>query len=475
MQIRVASSANRSAIDTSSMNPSGSCRGEGDLHENVFSSGLVESTDHNAEIEESIAKNQHLVDEISSLRCALSDKKQEAGILQQKLIETLRRLQAFSTEISSLEVENKEHATMFACLAQEVQASHVEKIDLLDENARIALENQSSAAAHAEIKQKLSLLARDLERKQAAMEAVQDQVILTHFEMERLRFENEEYSKEISSLRVCNETINSQVFQLTEEEKVLKCELEDFGSAKGLAEQKVLALQASIASLGVQLSAFTEDEKHLLHQIFEAKARSQQLEDTDKAMASREADMVAHIRELQSQLHALRPGFDSTGGALDQEVKKIDNARTIDMIIAGNQSDLHLSSDMQNGDIDARCQHLRELESRVADLQIETQVLAYSNKDLEASFMQQQETEMVCTRLSENFKKLKGCLTEVEEQARCLQGKEVELEDKLQELIISVNKRSRLDGLTTPLVISGGTIVVIGLVALFLHMKAKSK
>ncbi|KAI5066700.1 hypothetical protein GOP47_0019324 [Adiantum capillus-veneris] len=483
MQIRVMDSTDRSPLDASSTNfsdpsPADSCHG--DLHQNPPSDGSSEPTNVNAEIEGSIAANQDLVEEVASLRNALSEKEQTTCILQQELIETLRNGEAFSANIASLEAEKIEHASMAACLAQEVQAMRAQKIDLLDENSKIASGNQFLDAAHAELKQKLSLLAVDLEWKQTAMAAAQAQVYISCFDIESLQLENEEYSKEISMLHASNGTMNSQAVKLKEEGQVLLSELETMVSAKALVERKVSDLQATIAVLGGQLSSIIENEVDLQNQLYEAKARLHQLE--DEAITSREADVLAHIEDLESQLHALGADFDTTGHALSREADIVDNTRALEVACmkkAGTESDLctlRLSSDMQEGETDARRQHSQDLQRRVADLRIETQQLVRSNEDLEGMLKQQQETEMiVSSQLREDIKKLEGCLNEVEERAQSLHGKEEELKYKLQELTTSTNNKLRLGGLTTPLVISGGTIVVVGLVALFLHMKAKSK
>eukprot|EP00250_Pteridium_aquilinum_P013654 c21485_g1_i1 orf=411-1922(-) len=457
----------------------------GDLHHNLSLPDFSESNnaDLAAEVERSIAENQVLVDEIASLRDAHADKEQAREFLQRELHGGCERAEALSAEVASLEVEKKRHEDMAMCMVQEVRALHAEKVDLLAENVKSASENKSLDALYAETREKFTLLAKDLEQKQVAMAAAHTRVHIICFEIEKLQLLKEEYHKEVSLLDASNSTIDEQSSHLREQGKALSSEIDHILAARALAEQKVSDARATIVALSMQISTLTENDEDMKNQLREAKERLGHLQEQDNAMALKETDMESRIVDLGSKLCTLRASLDTSRQALEQETEaKAGQSTTQEvahMKVTASDREIHIlnpSLGMQETDISAKQQHVKDLQSRVLDLRKENEAMESSKEDLEAVLKTQEEPETEeSNQMEENIKRLEGALNEAEERARVLELKERELKWEAQELMILVSRKQRLAGLTLPLVVSGGTIVALGLLVLILRSNSKSK
>lgn len=467
-----------SSINSSDLAPTDSFNGD------LQPSSLPLASKHDdllsAEIKRSIADNQVLVDEIASLRDAHSAMEHTRELLQRELHRSSDSTAVLSSEIASLEVEKRKCEDLAACMAREVHALHAEKMDLQAENGNIASDTKCLDVMAADTKEKSSLLARDLDEKQVAMAAAQTRVHMICFEVETLQLEKEEYSKEISLLDASNGTIDTHISQLREEETALSNEVDQILAAKALTEQKVSDAQAIIAALSTQISTLTESDEDMQNKLCEAKERLRHLEEQDKAMALREREMETSIVGIQSRMHMLKANFDTTEQAPEQEEKETGAALEVThMQVAASERDLHvleLPSEVQETDVNMKQQHVQDLVCRIADMREEKKALACSNEELRAELRKTQELEAEkSVGVTEGIKKLEGTLNEAEERAHLLESREIELKCKLQDLTIVAKRKPRLAGLTTPLIISGGTIVALGLLVYLLHSNSKSK
>ena len=141
----------------------------------------------------------------------------------------------------------------------------------------------------------------------------------------------------------------------------------------------------------------------------------------------------------------------------------------------------HLEDVQENDERVEQEHHMHELENRISELFEQKARLETANADLHNAVLklrcgvQNEEETQRLIRIKEDIKKLEGFLEEAKEKAMALANKEKGLKTKIQELsVIADGSKRRGVGFPSPLVISGSTIVIVGLLVLFWHSRSRS-